>query len=153
MSGIYSDEFETNINKLYSPANIMAVARKFVEMERTDGAYSFGKLAKMIMPRPADWADEYGSTKGYNSWEKHSGNIPKNLRQRLTDAIAANLRSDNPRPMRVKVGENIDETYDVQIKTFVHDGHEYLGILMLCPNSSLRSAAKPERADEPASVA
>ena len=82
MGGIYSDEFERNFNTLTSPANIKATARKFVEFEKTHGtAYSFGMFAKALLPRPADWADEYGSTKGYNDWEKHSSKIPKELRR------------------------------------------------------------------------
>jgi hypothetical protein len=93
-------------------------------------------LAKVLVPRPADWADEYGSTKGYGTWEKHSGDIPKEIQDQLTEVIASNLRSENPRPMRIKVGTNVDASHEVQVKTFIHDGIEHIGILMLCPNSA-----------------
>jgi hypothetical protein len=36
----------------------------------------------------------------------------------------------------------------VQIKNFVHDGIEYIGILMLCPNPVLRSPAKIEQREK-----
>jgi hypothetical protein len=36
-------------------------------------------FAKALLPRPADWADEYGSTKCYDDWGKHAGSIPKEL--------------------------------------------------------------------------
>jgi hypothetical protein len=56
-------------------------------------------FAKALLPRPADWADEYRSTKGYNDWEKHSGKIPKALRERLVGVTFANYRSENPLPV------------------------------------------------------
>jgi len=148
MAGIYADEFEKNMNVLTSPANIRATARKFVEFEKADGPYSFGMFAKSLLPRPADWADEYGSTKGYNSWEKHAGAIPKEVTERITSVAFANYRSDNPLPMLMKIGANVDATYDVQIKNFVHDGIEYIGILMLCPNPALKSQAKIEQREK-----
>ena len=77
MAGIYGDEFEKNMNVLTSPANIRATARKFVEFEKANGPYSFGMFAKRLLPRPADWADEYGSTKGYNNWESMPARFPK----------------------------------------------------------------------------
>jgi hypothetical protein len=77
MGAIYSDEFENNFNAMTSPANIRATAKKFIEFEKEHGSkYSFGMFAKALLPRPADWADQYGSTKGFNDWEKHSGRIP-----------------------------------------------------------------------------
>jgi len=145
MGGIYSDEFEKNMNALTSPANIKATAKKFVEFEKTNGAYSFGMFAKTLLPRPADWADEYGSTKGYNNWEKHAGAIPKEVTERITSVTFSNYRSDNPLPVLMKIGANVDATYDVQIKNFTHEGIEYIGILMLCPNPDLKSAAKSEQ--------
>jgi hypothetical protein len=148
MGIIYSDQFERNFNNLTSPANIEATAKKFVEFEKTHGsAYSFGMFAKALLPRPADWADEYGSTKGYHDWEKHSGKIPKELRERLTAVTFANYRSENPLPVVLKIGTNVDASYDVQIKNFVHDGIEYIGVLMLCPNPALKSVAKSEQGE------
>jgi hypothetical protein len=153
MGGIYSDEFEGNMNVLTSPANIKTVARKFVALEKANGPYSFGMFAKMMLPRPADWADEYGSTKGYAAWEKHSGNIPKEFRDRLTDVVGSNLRSDNALPMLLKVGSNVDGSYEVQIKNFVHEGVEHIGVLMLCPNPALQPTSKSEQIEKaPAGV-
>jgi hypothetical protein len=145
MGGIYSDEFENNFNARMSPANIKATAKKFVEFEKEHGAaYKFGMFAKTILPRAADWADQYGSTKGFNDWERHSGSIPNELRERITDAIFANLRSENPLPVMLKVGANVDGSYDAQVKNFVHEGVEYVGVLMLCPNPALKSTVKSE---------
>jgi hypothetical protein len=135
MGGIYGDEFEKNMNVLTSPANIKETARKFVEFEKANGPYSFGMFAKTLLPRPADRADEYGSTKGYNNWEKHAGSIPKEVTERITSVAFSNYRSDSPLPMLMKIGANVDATYDVQIKNFIHDGVEYIGILMLLSES------------------
>jgi hypothetical protein len=148
MGGIYGDEFEKNMNVLTSPANIKETARKFVEFEKANGPYNFGMFAKTLLPRPADWADEYGSTKGYNNWEKHAGSIPKEVTERITSVAFSNYRSDSPFPMLMKIGANVDATYDVQIKNFIHDGVEYIGILMLCPNPALKSPAKVEQREK-----
>lgn len=75
MAGIYGEEYENNVNVMFGSSRIAATARKFAELEKTSGPYKFGMLAKVLVPRPADWADEYGSTKGYGAWEKHSGGI------------------------------------------------------------------------------
>ncbi len=144
MAGIYGEEYENNVNVMFGPARIAATARKFAELEKASGPYKFGMLAKVLVPKPADWADEYGSTKGYGSWEKHSGGIPKELRDQLTDVIASNLRSENPRPMRLKVGENVDGSHDLQIRMFTHEGIEHIGILMLCPNADLKVRTQSE---------
>ena len=148
MAGIYGDEFEKNMNVLTSPSNIKETARKFREFEKTNGPCSFGMFAKALMPRPADWADEYGSTKGYNKWEKHAGAIPKQVTERITSVVFANYRSDNPLPVLLKVGANVDATYDVQVRSFAFDGHEYIGILMLCPNPALKSAVQSEQLEK-----
>ena len=50
--------------------------------------------------------------------------------------------------MLMKIGANVDATYDVQIKNFIHDGLEYIGILMLCPNPALKSPAKVEQREK-----
>jgi hypothetical protein len=55
-------------------------------------------FAKTLLPRPADWADEYGSTKGYTNWDKHAGAIPKEVTERITSAAFSNYRSDTPFP-------------------------------------------------------
>ena len=46
--------------------------------------------------------------------------------------------------MLMKIGANVDATYDVQIKNFVHDGVEY----MLFPNPALKSPAKVEQREK-----
>jgi hypothetical protein len=148
MGAIYGDEFERNMNTLTSPANIKATARKFVEFEKANGPYSFGMFAKTLLPRPADWADEYGSTKGYGSWEKNAGRIPKEITERITSVTFSNYRSDNPLPVLLKVGANVDASYDVHVKNFVHEGIEYIGVLMLCPNPALKSVAKSEQPEK-----
>lgn len=125
------------------------MAKKFVEFENTHGsAYSFGMFAKALLPRPADWADEYGSTKGYNDREKHSGTIPKELREKVVGVTFANHRSANPLPVLLKIGANVDASYDLQIKNFVHEGIEYIGVLMLCPNPALKSAVKSQQPEK-----
>src|SRR5260370_24662034 len=104
MGGIYGEEYEKNINVLFGPSRIASTAKKFAELEKTSGPYKFGMLAKVLVPRPADWADEYGSTKGDGAWDKHSRDIPKALQDPLTHVIACNIRSANLRPMRSKDG-------------------------------------------------
>ena len=56
----------------------------------------------------------------------------------LTEIISANLRSATPLPVVLKVGENVDETHELIVKTFPHNGNVYIGIHMLCPNSALK---------------
>ena len=67
-------------------------------------------------------------------WER----FPNSVQNRLTDIIATNLRSASPMPMVLKVGENVDATHDLHVRTFAHDGHIYIGLHMLCPNSELK---------------
>ena len=56
----------------------------------------------------------------------------------------ANPYPANPLPVLMKIDANIDATYDVQIKNFTHEGIEYIGIPMLCPNTALKSAKQRE---------
>jgi hypothetical protein len=60
------------------------------------------------------------------------------VRNDLTDVIGANLRSAHPLPMVLNVGENVDHTHDLHVKTFAHDGHVHNGRHMLCPNRSIK---------------
>lgn len=71
-----------------------------------------------------------------------------NVTERITSVASSNYRSDNPPPMLMKIGANVDASYDVQIKNFIHDGIEYIGILMLCPNPALTSPAKVEQREK-----
>ncbi len=144
-----SDEFENNFNTMMGPAKIEATAKKFIEFEKEHGAtYKFGMFAKALLPRAADWADQYGSTKGFTNSEKHFGKIPAELSSQISSAIFANLRSTDPIPVMLKVGTNVDASYDVRIKNFAHEGIEYLGVLMLCPNPALKSNVKSEQVEK-----
>jgi hypothetical protein len=96
-------------------------------------------FAKALLPRPADWADEYGSTNGYDDWGKHAGSIPKELRERLTGVTLASYRCENTFPVLLKIGTNVDASYDVQIKNFVHEGIECIGIRTI-PTPAIISA-------------
>jgi hypothetical protein len=135
----YSGKFENHINELYSPKNIHETAKKFAEYEKKHGPYKFGQqYTKFLVPKTEHWADEKGSTEGHSKWEKHSGDIPEHIRNKLTEVISANLRSAKPLPMVLKVGENVDHSHDLHVKKFTHGGHEHIGLHMLCPNSSLK---------------
>ena len=94
--------------------------------------------AERAVLKAENWADESGSTAGHSNWKKHSGAIPEKIRNRLTKVIRANLRSKKPVPMVLKVGENVDHSHDLQVKTFKHKGNKHIGLHMLCPNSSLK---------------
>src|SRR5216684_2382075 len=78
------------------------------------------------------------TAKKFKEWEKHSGGIPAPIRNRLSRVISKNLRSAKPKPMVLKVGENVDASHDLHVKTFKHKGHEHIGLHMLCPNTSLK---------------
>jgi hypothetical protein len=136
---VYGGKFEQHINHLYSPENIHETAKKFKEHEQKHGKYSFGdKFTKDLVPDQKNWADDKGSTEGHGSWEKHSGGIPEPIRNRITDVISTNMRSAHPLPLVLKVGENVDNTHDLHVKTFAHKGHMHIGLHILCPNSSLK---------------
>lgn len=140
MSGVvYSGKFEQKINELYSPENINQTASKFAEYERQHGPYRFGQgYTKQIVPKAEDWADNSGSTEGYARWEQYTADIPEHIRNRLTELISSNLKSAHPLPMVLKVGENVDGTHELHLRTFVHKGRVYIGMHILCPNSSLK---------------
>ena len=139
MGGLtYSGKFEEHINELYSPKNIAKTAKKFKEYEKNNGPYAFGKFTKFLVPKKENWAGESGSAEGHDKWEKHSGAIPKAIRDKITEVIATNLRSAKPLPLVLKVGENVDRTHDLQVRLFAHNGHMHIGLHMLCPNSSLK---------------
>ncbi len=129
MSGlVYSGAFEQIVNKMCSPKNIAATAKKFAKLEKQHGPYSFGKFMTLMLPKPAEFAN----------WGKDAGGIPDSIRQRLTEIISTNLRSAQPLPVILKVGENVDATHDLHVKTFAHKGCIYIGMHMLCPNTSLK---------------
>ncbi len=140
MSGlVYGGKFEQTINELYSPKNLAETARKFAEYEKQHGPYKFGQqYTKFLVPKTESWTDASAKADGYGSWEKNSGEIPEAIRDRITDVITTNLRSATPLPLVLKVGENVDATHELLVKTFAHDGHIYIGLHMLCPNPGLK---------------
>ena len=83
---------------------------------------------KLFIPEPDEIAD----------WDKHSDDIPEPIRRRLAEIISANLRSATPLPVVLTVGENVDAIHDLIVKIFAHNGSIYIGILLLCPNTSLK---------------
>jgi len=136
---VYGGKFEQHINHLYSPENIHETAKKFKEHVKKHGNYTFGDtFTKDLVPDRKDWADGTGSTKGHGDWEKHSGAIPEAIRRKITEVISTNLHSAHPLPLVLKVGENVDNTHDLHVKTFAHKGHMHLGLHILCPNTSLK---------------
>jgi hypothetical protein len=128
MSGlVYGGRFEQIMNEFCSPKNIAATAKRFAELEKQYGPYSFGKFARLLLPNPDEFAN----------WEKDAGGITDSIRQRLTDIISANLRSASPMPMMLRVGDNVDATHDLIVRVFAHKQNIYIGLLMLCPNPAL----------------
>ncbi len=136
---VYGGKFEQHINELYSHDKVHETAKKFAEHEKKHGPYKFGdNYTKTLVPDASNWADHAGSTRGHDNWEKHSSAIPEPIRNRLTDVISANMRSAHPLPMVLKVGENVDGTHDLHVRTFVHKGKVHIGLHVLCPNSTLK---------------
>jgi hypothetical protein len=124
----YGGKFEKLMNELSSPENVAATAKKFAELEKQYGPYSFGKFAKFTLSQPGEYAN----------WEKDVGEIPESVQNRLTEIISTNFRSASPMPMMLKVGDNVDATHDLHVKTFAHNGHIHIGLHMLCPNPELK---------------
>ena len=137
---VYSGKFEEHINELYSPENISKTAKKFKEYKKKNGPYAFGKFTKFLVPKKENWAGKSGSTQGHDKWGKalrrHSQGDPPGAK--ITEVIATNLRSPNPMPLVLKVGENVDGTHDLKVRIFAHNGHMHIGLHMLCPNSLLK---------------
>jgi hypothetical protein len=125
---VYGGRFEQMMNEFCSPRNIAATAGKFKDLERQHGSYAFGKFARHFLPNPEE----------FSNWDRDSGNIAEPIRQRLTEIISANLKSASPLPMVLKVSENVDATHDLHVSVFAHSGQIHIGLLMLCPNTSLR---------------
>lgn len=125
---VYGGKFEQIINEMLGPENIAASATKFKELEKKYGPYSFGKFVKYFLPKPEEFAN----------WDKDAGGISEPVQRRLTEIVAANLRSSSPLPMLLKVGDNVDATHDLLVKIFAHSGHIYIGLHMLCPNPELK---------------
>jgi hypothetical protein len=125
---VYGGKFEQMMNEFLGPQNVAATARKFQELEQREGGYAFGKFMKYFLPNPNE----------YSNWDKDSGEISDAVRQTLTDVVSANLKSASPLPMVLKVGENVDDTHEIHVKTFAYGGQLYVGLHMLCPSTSLK---------------
>ena len=125
---VYGGKFEQMMNEFCSPKNIGATAKRFSELEKQYGGYTFGKFVKYFLPNPGEFAN----------WDQDSGAIAGPIRQRLTDVISSNLKSASPLPMLLKVGDNVDDTHDLIVKVFTHGGVNYIGLHMLCPNPELK---------------
>jgi hypothetical protein len=128
MSFAYGGKFEKLMNDLCSPENIVTTAAKFADLEGRYGAYSFGKFVKRTISQPEEYAN----------WERDVGEIPQWIQDRLTEIISTNMKSKPPMPVVLKVGENVDATHDLHVKTFSRNGRLYIGLHMLCPNSDLK---------------
>ena len=124
----YSGTFEQLINEFCSPGSIVDTAARFKELEKQSGGYTFGKFIKNFLKNPGE----------YGNWDKDAGGIPEAIRERLTKIISTNLKSASPLPMVLKVGENVDDTHELYVKTFAYGGYIYIGLHMLCPNTSLK---------------
>jgi hypothetical protein len=125
---VYGGRFEQIMNEFCSPKNIAATAKRFAELEKQYGPYTFGKFARLLLPKPEEFAN----------WERDAGGIPASIRQRLTDVISTNLKSASPMPMMLKVGDNVDTSHDLIVEVFAYNGSIYIGLLMLCPNPELK---------------
>jgi hypothetical protein len=68
--------------------------------------------------------------------------LPEHIRAKITDIVSTNLRSSNPTPIVLKVGENVDDSYDVLVRTFEKDGITHTGLHVLVPNSSLAKGSR-----------
>lgn len=125
---VYGGRFEQMMNEFCSPRNIAATASKFKDLERQHGSYAFGKFARHFLPNPEE----------FSNWDRDSGSIAEPIQQRLTEVISTNLKSESPLPMVLKVSENVDATHDLHVSVFAYNGQIHIGLLMLCPNTSLR---------------
>jgi hypothetical protein len=132
-------KFETTCNDLLSPARIQDTAAKFKAMA-TD-KYKFGQFLKQFIPVKANWDNADGRGNGYDKWDASVAEIPNDVRDQLTKLFFDNLSSANPQPMMLKVGQNVNDAHELQVKPFTYNGVYFIGILMLCPNSLFAQGA------------
>jgi hypothetical protein len=126
-------KFEQTCNDLLSPAKIQATAKQFQALAKDK--YQFGQLLKQFIPKQADWDNGSGLGNGFNVWDQSVAEIPGDVRDELTALFYDNLSSDNPVPMMLKVGQNVDDSHELIVKEFTVNGVDFIGILMLCPNA------------------
>jgi hypothetical protein len=132
--GIYAGAFETALNLRFGKVGVANTAAALRNFESQHGPYKFGNWARHLMPNQKDWSTD-GTSDGYENWLRNAMTVPENLAQQITDAIrTCLLESDPPKPMFFKIGDNLDDTHDLLIKTMVYDGTEYTAIRLLCPN-------------------
>ena len=135
-------KFEQTCNELLSPDRIAGTAAQFKKMA-TD-RYQFGELLKKFIPNKPDWASADGKAGGFDIWEASVAEISDDVRKKLTQVFYDNLSAQKPQPMMLKVGSNVDDTHDLIVRKFRHGGHDYIGILMLCPNPALAPQPSPD---------
>jgi hypothetical protein len=75
MAGNYGEEYENDINAL---SRIASRRRNSRNTERP-APYKFGMLAKVLVPKSADWTGEFGSTKVYGTRERHSRGTSRSI--------------------------------------------------------------------------
>jgi len=126
-------KFEATCNALLGPDQIDQTATRFKALAK--GKYEFGQLLKQFIPRRSDWANSSGRDEGYDGWEASVADISEDVRDELTELFYDNLSSDDPVPMMLKVGQNVDDSHELHVKEFTHNGVDYIGILLLCPNA------------------
>ena len=89
-------KFEEHINELYSPQNVNKTAKKFKEYEKKNGPYASGNSRNSWCRRRKTGSTNPDQPRGHDKWEKHSGAIPKAIRDKITEVIATNLKVAQP---------------------------------------------------------
>jgi len=133
--------FEQTCNDLLSPAKIQHTAGRFKAIA-TD-TYQFGRLLKQFIPDKLNWSNADGRGNGFDVWDRSVAEIPNDVRDELTKLFYDNLASDDPQPMMLKVGQNVDDSHELIVKDFTYGGVDYIGILLLCPNSVFATPPAP----------
>jgi hypothetical protein len=128
---LYGGQFQDAMNALYSSENIQNTANRVKELEaQLNTPFTPGKFNRFLLDQtvlPTNFS--------FDKFEQDFATIPQYLRDRVGDVMRTNFHSQDPLPVLAKVSENVDQTHDVVIKTFEHNGRVYIGILYLCPNS------------------
>jgi hypothetical protein len=63
---VYGGKFEQIMNEFCNPKNIATTAKRFAELEKQYGPYTFGKFAKLLLKNPEEFAN----------WERDAGGYP-----------------------------------------------------------------------------
>ena len=67
------------------------------------------------------------------TFERLMSGLPDHIRGRLANIISINRASSHPKPMVLKFGQNVDDTYNLHVQTFVRDGRTCIGLHVLLP--------------------